>query len=221
MKFSKLIQIWLILAGFVNPVCLYAQPDSSNVLSQFLFKDFSKGIVQFKNGTVTSALMNYNTISGKMVFEKSGKYLDLINTETIDTVYLQNRKFVPFEELFLEVVTGSPIRFFIQHKGDLMSPGKQAAYGGTSQTTSSTSYSTVFTDSKAYNINLPEGYRVDKSTVNWVFVYGKMEKFLNEKQFLRIFKSREAELKKYIRENRINFKNRSDLLKLLYFCNEI
>ncbi len=221
MKFSKLIQIWLIIAGIVTPVCLNAQPDTSAVLSQYLYKDFSKGVVQFKNGTVTSALMNYNTISGKMVFEKSGKYLDLINTEAIDTVYLQNRRFIPFEEIFLEVVSLSPIRFFVQHKGDLMSPGKQAAYGGTSQTTSSTSYSTVFTDSKAYNINLPEGYRVDKSTVNWVFVYGKMEKFLNEKQFLRIFKNRESELKKYIRENSINFKNRSDLLKLLYFCNGI
>jgi len=221
MKFSKLFQIWLLIAGILSPACLPAQPDSSNVLSQFLFKDFSKGVVQFKNGTVTSAMMNYNTISGKMVFEKSQKYLDLINTETIDTVCLQTRKFVPYEKFFLEVMTGPPICFFIQHKGDLMSPGKQAAYGGTSQTTSSTSYSTVFTDSKAYNINLPEGYTVDKSTVSWVYVDGKMEKFLNEKQFLRIFKSREAELQKYIRDNSINFKNRSDLLKLLYFCNGI
>lgn len=221
MKFSKFIQIWLILAGTVTPVAAIAQPDTSNVLSQYLFRDFSKGVVQFRNGTVTSAMMNYNTLSGKMVFEKSGKLLDLINTETIDTVYLQNTKFVPHEDIFLDVVADSPIPLFIQYKSDLMTPGKAAAYGGTSQTTSSTSYSTVFTDSKTYNINLPEGYRVDKSTVNWVFINGKMQKFLNEKQYLRIFKNREPELKRFIKENSINFKNRSDLIKLLYFSNGI
>jgi len=221
MKFSKLFQIWLIIAGIVLPVAVIAQPDTSDVLSQYLYKDFSKGVVQFRNGTVTSAMMNYNTLTGRMVFEKSGKLLDLINTETIDTVYLQNTKFIPFNDIFLDVVAESAIPLFIQYKSDLMSPGKSSAYGGTSQTTSSTSYSTVFTDSKTYNINLPEGYRVDKSTVNWVFINGKMQKFLNEKQFLRIFKNREADLKRYIKENSINFKNRSDLIKLLYFSNGI
>lgn len=221
MKFPKLLQIWLIIAGIVIPVTGNAQPDTSNVLSQYLFKDFSKGVVQFRNGTVTSALMNYNTLSGRMVFEKSGKLLDLINTETIDTVFLQNTRFIPHEDIFMEVVAESSIPLYFQYKSELMSPGKAAGYGGTSQTTSSTSYSTVFTDSKSYNINLPEGYRVDKSTVNWVLVNGKMQKFLNEKQFLRIFKNKETELKTFIRENRINFKNRSDLLKLLYFCNGI
>jgi hypothetical protein len=221
MKFSRLLQIWLILAGILTPVTGNAQPDTSNVLSQYLFKDFSIGVVQFRNGTVTSALMNYNTLSGKMVFEKSGKLLDLINTETIDTVFLQNTIFVPHQDVFLEVVAGTPIPLYIQYKSELMSPGKAAGYGGTSQTTSSTSYSTVFNDSKTYNINLPEGYRVDKSTVNWVLVNGRMQKFLNEKQFLRIFSNREPDLKRFITENRINFKNRADILKLLYFCNGI
>lgn len=221
MKFSKLLQIWLIIAGLFTSVCINAQTDTSNVLSQYLFKDFSTGVVQFRNGTVTDAPMNYNTISGKMVFEKAGKFLVLTNTETIDTVFLQNRRFIPYDEVFLEVIIESPIPLFIMYKGELMSPGKAAGYGGTSQTTSSTSYSTVFTDSKSYNINLPEGYSVDKSTVNWVLVNGKMEKFLNEKQFVRIFKNKEADLHKFIRENRINFENKNDLLKLLYFCNRI
>lgn len=174
-----------------------------------------------KNGTVTSTLMNYNVLSEKMVFEQSGKYLDLTNSESVDTIYLHNTRFIPMVNTFLEVVAESSIPLYVQHRGDLMSPGKASAYGGTSQTTSSTSYSTVFTDNKTYNINLPAGYSVDKTAIYWVMINGKLEKFLNERQFLRLFKSNETVIRAFIRENNISFNNRSDLIKLLYFCSGV
>jgi hypothetical protein len=212
-------KLYFIVAGLIITVNLTAQQDSIRALSQFLFPESSKATVKLKNGAVQNTLMNYNTISEKMVFTQNGKPFDLINIETIDTVLLMNKKFIPYNGFFLEVISGSGIPLFFQHRGELIAPGKTAGYGTTSQTSSITSVSTFYNNSQAYNLELPSDYTVKKSIIKWIKVNGLMEDFTNERQFLKIFKMKEADLKKFIKENKINFNKENDLIRLITYCN--
>jgi len=47
----------------------------------------------------------------------------------VDTVYLNDSKFVPEGKIFYEVLLSGPIDLFIQNKGDLMPAGKPVGYG--------------------------------------------------------------------------------------------
>ena len=49
--------------------------------------------------------------------------------ETIDTVYIQNRKFIPEGKVFYEVATNTPVALFIQHKSDIIPPGNNTGFG--------------------------------------------------------------------------------------------
>jgi hypothetical protein len=220
-KFPKLNIAFLIISGLTLATNVDAQKDTMNILAQFLFPEFSNGIVKFKNGSSKSADLNYNIISEKMVFRQNNKLFDMIGTETVDTVYLQDRKFIPQKDIFLEVIHGTPLTFYIQHRGNLMSPGKPAAYGGTSQTTASTSVTSINTASGTYNLKLPDDFTVKYSPVNWVLVDWRMEKFVNERQFIKIFPDREVVFKKFFKENKINMSKRVDLIKLMTFCNSL
>jgi hypothetical protein len=218
MIFSKSNPVWIIMAGLAISLNITAQQDTARVLSQYLFPGFSNGTVRFKTGPARDAMMNYNMLSEKMVFEKGGKYFDLVSTETIDTVYLRNRKFIPSDKVFLEVVLSGKIPFFIQHRADLMSPGKQAGYGGTSQTSATTSITTLQTTGGIYNLKLPDDYTVKASPIYWILVKGNMGKFLNERQFLKILRENQIEIKKFIKENKISFDKRDDLIRLITYC---
>jgi hypothetical protein len=215
---SRLIPVWMFISGLSVSVNISAQQDTGKVLSQYLFPGFSNGTVKFKTGPARDAMMNYNTLSEKMVFEQGGKFFDVVSTETIDTVYLGNLKFIPSDKVFLEVVLSGKIPFFIQHRADLMSPGKQAGYGGTSQTTATTSITTLNTSSGTYNMKLPDDYTVKPSQVYWVLVNGSMGKFLNERQFLKILSDNQMEIKKFIKDNKIKFEKRDDLIRLITYC---
>jgi hypothetical protein len=208
----------IVLLCLVFP--LTAQTDSIENLPQYLYPNFTKSIVKFKTGGSITAILNYNTVSEKMIFYQNSAMLTLKNPETVDTIFMLNAKFVFNKNVFYEVLLNSPVSLFIQHKSNLISPGKPAAYGGLSETASSTSISQLNNDN-TYNLKLPENYKVIPSPVFWVRINNVMQRFSSERQFLKIIPSKEDEIKKFIKNSNINIKKQNDLIKLVTYCNEL
>jgi hypothetical protein len=207
----------LIFLSFFYP--LHSQTNSDGSTPQFLFKAFSGGIVKMKNGSRSGALLNYNTVTEKFVFSKNGELYDMTNTELIDTVYLDNRKFAPVGKIFHEVLVEAPISLYIQHRSSLMSPGAPAGYGGTSQVSNTKSYSSIEMETGRYNLNLPSDFTVRPDPVYWIRQGKEYESFVNEKQFLKIFPGREEEMKKFIKQNKIKFDKMAGMIMLINYCN--
>jgi hypothetical protein len=195
------------------------QSDSLSNLSQYLLPRFDSGVVRLKTGEFSRSLMNYNTLTGRMTFYHRSEIMDLVRPETVDTVMLGQRLFVPFRDGFYELVLNAEKTFFIQHKSDLVSEGKPGALGTTSQTTGVNSVSTLVSNSKSYNLKLPENFKVKSYEIYWVRFDGEMHRFLNMHQFLKIFPAKEKELKDYIRNEKIKLEDSEDLLKLARYCN--
>ena len=199
---------------------LTAQPDSISNLPQFLYPGFARSIVKLKSGEKRTAMMNYNTVTEKMTFYQNGALLNMNNPEAADTIFLQNAKFVFHENGFYEVLVNAPISLYIQHKSNITFSGKPAAYGTSSETAGSTSISKVY-DDKAYNFKLPDNFKVTSSPVYWIRMNNVMYRFMSERQFLKIFPTKEGEIKKFINQSNINLKKRDDLIKLVTYCNEL
>ncbi len=174
-----------------------------------------------KTGESHNAVLNYNTVTENMVWEKDSKLLDLTNMESVDTIFLQNRKFVPFNKVFYEVLVNAPISLFIQHKSDLVPSGSPSGYGGTSQTASIKNLSSVSLNSGTYNLEMPPDYTINPSSVYWIRKSDTMFSFLNKRQFLKIFGGENDEIEKFIKQNRLKTENRDDLIKLVNYCNEV
>jgi hypothetical protein len=217
-KSSRIIltSLFLILSVLTN-----AQTNDNIDLPQFLYPGFSSAVIKMKNGKSQASEMNYNMITGNMVIEKDGKYYDLLNTGSVDTVYLHNSKFIPYGNAFYEVIDAAAISLYLHHKGYTVHVGKQSAYGTTSQTSSITSMSSVSTKSGYYKLELPPDILVKVELVYWVNKDNNMSSFKNLKQFLKIFPAKNAELKEYIKSNNIKIDSRDDLIKLMSYCNDI
>ncbi len=200
---------------------LTAQIDSINNLPQFLFPKFDTSAVRLKTGELFKAVMNYNVLTEKMTFYQKGTLSDLIRPETIDTICIQNKLFVPFEKSFYEVILNAPISFFIQHKSELVSTGRPAALGTTSQTSGITSVSKLVGDENSYNLKLPENFKIKPYKVYWVKMNKEMHRFLNERQLLNIFPEKENEIRDFINQYHLKINKPGDLLKLAHFCNEV
>jgi hypothetical protein len=177
--------------------------------------------VRLKTGESFKAVMNYNTLTEKMTFYQKGTLLDLIRPETIDTICIQDRLFVPIEKSFYEVILNAPIAFFIQHKSDLVSTGRPAALGTTSQTSGITSVSKLVGNENSYNLKLPENFKIKPYEVYWVRMNKGMHKFLNERQLLNILPAKEDEITEFINQSHLKINKTNDLIKLAKFCNEL
>jgi hypothetical protein len=199
---------------------LSAQTDTLANLPQFLLPHFTTTVMKLKTGVSLSAIMNYNTLTGKMTFYQNGTFMDLNKPETVDTIYLQEKKFVFIEKAFYEVLVSAYVSLFIQYRSDLRSSGRPAGYGTTSQTIGPTSVSTLYSsNNNSYNLKLPENYKVTPSQVNWIRMNNVMYRFQTERQFLKIFPAKENEIKQFIDKFKLNLNEKDDLIRLVNYCN--
>jgi hypothetical protein len=211
------VLLTLVLTGYANCQTENQKPD----LKQYLFPAFTRSQVKMKTGKVVNLTLNYNTVSEKMVFDQNGQYLDIANPETSDTVFIEGRKFIPYKDIFLEVIVADKISLFVQNRSDLLPPPRPAGYGTTSDLTASNYYSGMVTPSGYYNFTLPEGYTVKLSPVYWIKANNEYQSFITEKQFLKIFPDKSDLIRKYTKDNRLKYDRQADLTKIVDYCNEL
>lgn len=179
-------------------------------LSHYLFPDFQPGIVLMKNGVRNNVKLNYNAASEEMVFDENGKILaiDEAVLPQVDTVFIADEKFIWMNNKFVKIIINEPeIDLFVEHKCRLIPPGKPAAYGGTSQTSSITSYSSIMSDGRVYNLKLPDDYKIIPYNVFWLNRNGKLQSFSNLGQLKKIYRDKKKLIGDYLKENEVKLSN--------------
>jgi hypothetical protein len=210
-----------LLVGVILILPVKAQTNADGDSPQFLFQDFVTGKVILKNGLSQSAKLNFNTVSEKIVYKKENEVYDIINIRMIDAVIINDRTFVPFGNTFHELLLIAPIPLLVKHKGEILPPGKTVGYGGKSLVSSVETLTSVNLPRGYYNLKLPVDYSVKIEKIYLISVDGDLCRFVNERQFLKIFPEKVTELKEYIKQNHIRFEKSSDIIKLIIHCNEL
>jgi hypothetical protein len=217
----KVTIVITVIIGVIQTLPVKAQTRPDGSAPQFLYPEFTKSKVRMKNGQIQNIMLNYNTVSEKMVFQKDEKLYDMANPEMIDTVFLQDSRFVPAGKVFYKVVLIAPVAFYAQYKGELQPPGTPAGYGGTSQVSNTKNMSSVQLSTGYYNLDLPADYAVKTNIIYWYSKNGKMLSFVNERQFLKLNPDKEKELKQFIKQNKIKFDKQPDIVKLAEYYNQL
>jgi hypothetical protein len=186
----------------------------------YVFPEFVKGTVLMKSGVTNIAMLNYNALTEEMIFEVSGKKLAMSRLSDIDTVYIDGRKFFPFQNKFVEIIYHNKFDLYALYRASIVDPGKPAAYGGTSQTSAVTSYSSFFSAGQAYELELPQGTETKASIEYWLKKEGKPIMFLNLRQLSKQFEDKSALFKKYVKEHKVDYDNQESLIGLIKFMEQ-
>jgi hypothetical protein len=195
-------------------------PQSGGVgLSHYLFPKFTKGVILMKSGIKNQLLLNYNSLTEEMIFENSGKKLAIAKEELklVDTVFIEDRKFIEMNNKFFELAYHSKSDLYVEHKCSMVSPGKPAAYGGTSQTSSITSISSINSAGRLYEIELPEGYEIKPYTCYWLKKNGELSKFINMKQLMKLYDDKKDLFKAYVKKYDVTYNNQESIVQLIKY----
>ena len=212
---------------FVLLFDLSGQDNKGNPIPHFLFPSFKEGIVLMRDGIKFNALLNYNLIDEKMITELNGIYRYPKNPRLIDSIYLENRIFVPVGNAFYEVLSTGSVTFLLQNRSNYTPKGTDVGYGVRSRSVGNTQYKrfelsdVMYQSGEVVNIDLPPNVDITPSNVFWVKKNDNMENFISNKQFQAIFPEYGPELKGFIKKEKINFKSREDVIRLGNYCNEI
>jgi len=209
----------VIVSAAVTPAA--AQTDSAVNLPNFLMPSFTRSLVKFKSGEVKTAVLNYNVVDQEMVVKQVDAYMVLDNPQLIDTILMNDRKFVPFKEAFYEVALTGPVTLFIQHKINAEDEGTPTGYGAASKSATPVYVKQLYGPTGSVNLRIPDNVKLTDATDYWISKDNSMEKFTNKRQFLKIFKDKEKEINQYIDKNNISFKKPEDIVKLVTYCRDL
>jgi hypothetical protein len=212
----------LLLCLIILSVALTSAPgqDENKIVTEYLFPEFSPGRILLKAGTIRQSKLNYNSNTEEMIFEFQGQYLAVANVESIDTVYIKNRKFIPVGKLFYEIPVTLKIPLLIRHTCRVIPPGTTTAFGGKSETSSVKEVDRLYGSGQTYNLKLPADYRVIPSTQFFILKEGSPARISNIKQLIKLFPAKEAEIKKFVKDHGTDFEKQEDLIDLIIFCNQ-
>lgn len=220
MKKRNCLSLYLSLAGLFISAFLYGQ--NENNLPHFLFPEFKEGVTLMKDGKSFISLLNYNTVDEMMVTKLNGTYRYATRLNEIDTIVIEKRKFIPVGKAFYEVLVTGPVSFLLQNKSLFTPKGSNVGYGAKSQSVGPTDYKRFELNSTdVVNIELPQNVEIKAASAYWVNQDNKMKRFTNENQFLKIFPEKAADLKKYIKAEKLNFKKREDVIKLAIYYHQL
>ena len=212
--------LFAIICGMIT-LSRSAQSIQENVNTKpLLFATFINGVVLMKSGAVEQSPLNYNTDNQSVVFIKDEKYMVLDDLDNIDTIYIQQKKFVPVNNAIYQVVSqDGPVALLLSFSNKIQPLISTADHNGSSKQAQSQVSNTV-TDS--YTTKLFRGnYSVEIHRHYWFKKNDKLYRVTPKRQFVNSFTSKARNtVENYIAAENINFDYEPDLIKLVAFCNK-
>ncbi|MTE27171.1 hypothetical protein [Winogradskyella ouciana] len=195
----------------------YAQ-DSSSKSPHYILPEFTEGIILMKDGSKLTEVLNYNALSENFAFKKDDEILAMTQTDIgrIDTVYVSNRKFIRKDGVFLELLMKSEVELYLEHKCNLeSSTAASGGYGGTSQTTSGRTVSSIENRGNLYGLELPEMYKVKPIKEYWFYKDDVVTKFKSLSQLKKLYKDRKKDIKTYRKTHDVDTKEPLTIVQLI------
>lgn len=188
---------------------------------QFVFPEFSPGVVGMKNGTPIRALLNYNMLSEEMVFFEAGAVKAILQEQLkdIDTVYIKDRKFFMLQGTFVELLQQNPYGLYVQYNCRVKPPDRATAFGKSSQTSSNITYSPKLPVGAVYNVDL-NGAKILRETSYWSQKGGKLQQAKNLNQLLKWYGEQKHQGKDYAKQHNLDFDNPQQVLQLVEFLEQ-
>ena len=201
---------------------LSLEAQDSGLKSSFLFPEYHRADILFKDNAVYHEQMNYNLVEDKFYFidRNDGQVKVLSNPQDIALVAFGDRKFrfLGKGNDVVEILSTNPA-FYVHYKGNVRKEAPKGAYGFPSETASVKSVGTVYNGVGKAIVLEPSQLIVSKIfKYYWVQVAGKEKQFHNAGQFLKLFKKQQAELKSFIEKNHTDFDDVEQVKRLFDYA---
>jgi hypothetical protein len=184
-------------------------------LAHYVFDSFKQGEVLVKSGTVYGQSLNYNILTNEMIFDNSGHYMAISDPANVDTVYINERKFVPVENKFYELLTKTTLPLFMEFTATIEEPGASIGYGASTSAGSTTSLSRLLKSGDVYGLKLPDDFKVSPGFNFRILKDGKYLKAGSSKLLAIIFPEKKQLINELVKKNNTNFSKRAEVILLV------
>ncbi|MDQ6813503.1 MAG: hypothetical protein M3040_07205 [Bacteroidota bacterium] len=205
-------RIYIVKAGEVPSEVLPVE-------AMFQYPQFKQGIVYLRDGSASTAKLNYNIMLNEMQFiTNRGDTLAIAYPETIKNITIDSTLYY-YDKTYIQII--AQVDSFKLGMKQLYVQSPYRTRGGYDAPTAAgaiTTYSSISSSSVNARLQIKKDVQFEKE-VSYL-VSNQFNRFFkaDKKSFLNIFPKRKAEIENYMSQYKIEYSKEPDLEKLLKFC---
>ncbi|RXK59317.1 hypothetical protein ESA94_14350 [Lacibacter luteus] len=188
----------------------------------YAYDQFEQGIVVFKSGEKSAAMMNYHFFYEEMLFINGSKdTLALLNLGEVDCIYIKGDQYFYAKDRFVKMdTTVNDIKLANAGFFTTVAMKKLGAYG--TATDGSMNQYVGFTAPNGRKVDLTPNTVTTYSFRKTLFIADKFNRFVpvNKKNIYNLYPEKQAQLKTYLQNNEVDFFSRKDIVALLVYMSK-
>lgn len=191
----------------------------------FLFDNFTESQIKFQNKSHTLVSLNYDAANKTLLFKQGDELMEVTNIASIDTVIVEDRRFIPAGKGLYEVVYLNNGTAFIDWLLKDVNIGSKGALGAVTQgsvhnlqmSNFGLNGTEMYTPYKQQKLGSTDIYRRKSDNTYYINKGNKLVKIKTLKQLTKAFPNHKEEINAFAKENKTDMKDTHDALVIINY----
>lgn len=194
--------------------------DSVPFAERYEYPAFTKGRITLNDGRSNTCKFNLNLLTGEMEFLQGKDTLFIAEKKDLNSIVIAKDTFC-YHNSYLHLIQSGKIKIYMSQRIGIVDVLKKGAMGTTNRSAASESYSYFNANKSSYSMKIEEDI-VLKKTAEFYFSLNAADFVpFNRKNIGKIVPEKEDIIKEYVKTNNIDFRSKTDILKLVDFVNPL
>lgn len=220
---ALLFAVSSLLAQKNEPIVIKAGTriiDAVPFAERYQYPAFTKGRITLNDGRSNTCLFNLNLLSGEMEFIQGNDTLFIAEKKDLNTIVIAKDTFY-YHNAYQQLIRNGKLKVYESQRIGVMDILKKGAMGTINRSAASESYSYFTADKNSYAMKIEEDIVLRKTAEFYYSLPGKEFIPFNRKNAGKILPEKDNEIKEYLKTNEIDFRSKSDILKLTDFVSSL
>ena len=187
---------------------------------RYMYSDFTMGRIMLRNGGSSDRNLNYNYVAGEMEFIQKNDTLSIANKKEIKMILIAQDTFY-YDKGFIEIIRNSIPKVGLKQSVELKEILNKDSYGTASSGGATTTYNSMPANGSYYKFTSNKDIVFKKSLQYYLLTPGNDFILFNKNNVLELYPENKAEIKSFLKANKVKFDSREDLLKLAEFLQNL
>jgi len=188
---------------------------------QYIFPEFLRGVIYYKEGAAERYEINYNTITEEMhYYNAKDKKVVLTGFKDIEYISVGLRRFIPLEIDFGEIIIDTDkVALALKRYTKISGTSRSKLNKSLERNEKIADEINTQLDSTYYLIRLVKPQGIKKGVLKGLSLSQDRVVDANYNGFLKVYSSHKEKVMAFIERERIDFNSSEDIIRLTQFCN--
>ena len=183
---------------------------------RYLYPQFTEGTVTMRTGVVSTSRLNFNLLLSEMEFISNKDTLAIARKKDLSIVTVAQDTFI-YRSGYMKLIHSGTVKVLVKEWYKLTDIVKKGAMGAPNRNSAIDSYTAIPTGKQLLAL-IPTEDLVFRRTLEFYILKndGDLIEF-KKKNILDIYPEKENDIQKFLKANKIDFEEQTDILKLADF----